>query len=166
MSESWNEKWEIQHRLGEGGQGTVDLVVSVEHRTERTKSAREIVESLEFIVPRARSGDETDTLPDAAEQLANAIQNVTRPPLPSELGALKQLHLLTAHAEREQALKRFGAELQALSELRDQPAILKLLDSNQAGVGWSPSITRAEHSVSARERSSATRSEPFAHLNQ
>src|SRR4051812_12617000 len=118
MSESWNEKWEIQERLGEGGQGTVDLVVSAEHKRERTRAAREIVSGVDFIAPHlARSSEDANALTVVAETLADAIQRVTRPPLPGELGALKQLHLPKAAAEREQAMNRFAAELRVLGEL-------------------------------------------------
>lgn len=126
----WRKRWQIVRRLGAGGQGTVDLVVSASRAGERNKASHAVIRGIEFISPHARDQADQARMPEMAEKLARDIQTITREPLPSELGALKQLHLPDDPTERAQAQERFLGELKILIDLRDRPAILKVLDSS------------------------------------
>ena len=130
----WQKRWEIVSHLGEGGQGTVDLVVNAARAGERNKASHAVVAGIEFITPHSRDQADQARLPERAEKLARDIQTITRAPLPSELGALKQLHMPEDAQERSQAQARFAAELQIVSQLKDKPAILKVLDSSPQGI--------------------------------
>lgn len=132
---TWNQRWGIIRRLGEGGQGTVDLVVTNTRRAERDAAMREIVEGINFITPQARTESDANKIPAVAEQFAAAVEKVNRPHRQDELGALKQLHVPNEKDERAQAMARFSAELRALRELRDETAVLRLLDSDETE-GW------------------------------
>jgi serine/threonine protein kinase len=107
------------------------------------------VAGIEFITPHARDQAHQARLPEMAEKLARDIQTITRAPLPSELGALKQLHMPEDAQERSQAQARFAAELQISSQLKDKPAILKVLDSSPQGhwmvTEYHPGGTLADH---------------------
>jgi len=113
----------------------VDLVVTAARRAERQAAVREIVESIGFITPHARDQNDANQVPAVAEHCAAAIEKINRPDLPTELGALKQLHVPEGATGREQAMGRFSAELGALRELQGAAAVLRLLEGNEVE-GW------------------------------
>jgi serine/threonine protein kinase len=128
---SWEKNWTVLRRLGEGGQGTVDLVVSAARHDERKIASAQLLGLIKTLTQVAVTKETQEEFLANGITLAGLVDRVNRKDLSTELGALKQLHLPKDEVERTQAMKRFSSEIRALKELQGNPGVLKLLDSSE-----------------------------------
>lgn len=111
-------KWQIQHELGKGGQGTVYLVKPTD--TSRDEVATRL---FELIFAAAHNSDRSSAklLYDLIAGVVDNAQNPT-------FGALKVLHAFQDPADEEKAIGRLKSELDTLASI-SHPALIRVLDA-------------------------------------
>jgi serine/threonine protein kinase len=122
--------WEIVRPLGEGGQGNVFLVRSPVRAIAR-QAANTIIQS-RIVRLNGIGKDSRHEL--AAQELADAIANYSRPDVPDELGALKQFKMPQG-AEAMGAIQRLKNEIQALRLVEGDAAALRVFEFDE-GECW------------------------------
>jgi serine/threonine protein kinase len=121
--ESRKSDWErvSPTKLGEGEQSEVYLV----RTPERTKQRARSLTTINSHVPTAISFTTAEEKTSVNTQFAEAIQDYTRPDLPTELGAMKEFKL---RDDEEQSLRRLQQEIEVLQQNR--AGLPKLLGAN------------------------------------
>jgi serine/threonine protein kinase len=124
--ESWKSKWEVVERIGEGGQGTVDLV--------RRRSNIDTNGDL-YLTLRRTLQDLTSTVfatpPDhdkVSRELVDTLKSLTS--RESELGALKRLKNPETARDPKHAKLRQRREIDALLQQK-HPHLLRLLEVDE-----------------------------------
>ncbi len=111
--------------LGRGGQGTVYLVRSPERVQQRRRAAEELRKQLSEATAKIQHRDVDFS------RFAQTITSLGATDPSTSLGALKHFNIKSGdQQEDEQAIGRLKAEVQALSALRNNRSVLKLLHAN------------------------------------
>lgn len=119
-----HERWEIIERLGEGGQGTVDLA-----RDTTKVESQEILRDRIILAFRnlSASGDPHGRKGKEAEKLIDTIASIQSRDQPSNLGALKVLHSSEKARDPVSAEERIKREMEVMSRF-EHTSLLKILD--------------------------------------
>ncbi len=116
--------WEIIKSLGEGGQGEVFLVRSPQRVSERREANTVVKTTVVRLNGIGRDAHDHDL---AAQRLADAVLTYSRPETRNELGALKQ-YKMPEGEEGKKVDARFINEVQALWNLKEDPAVLQVVE--------------------------------------
>lgn len=119
--ESHKSEWErvSPTKLGEGGQSEVYLVRTPQRTKQRARSFDRINS---YAIPNTQTEEMRSKI---NREYLEAIQDYTRPDLPTELGAMKEFKL---RDDEEQSLRRLQQEIEVLQENR--PGLPRLLGAN------------------------------------
>jgi len=117
-------RWESSKELGVGGQGSAYLAFDAEARTDALAHLRAV------LVEAGVTGS-----PDlAAELLLDFLRRDVSPTPDNELAVVKS-YKIPSGPKGDQARERFRIEVAALEDLRGNPAVLQLIETN-ADDGW------------------------------
>lgn len=117
--------WEIVGSLGEGGQG---IVYKVRPQSRSQLIDDSFKELQEFIIECGGPAGAMLTKPKS-QKIAAALQRLTEPDPPAELGALKQFKIPPSSRDEANALQRLEREVEALRAIR-HPGVLRLIDAD------------------------------------
>jgi serine/threonine protein kinase len=122
--------WEpIEPALGRGGQGTVYKARGPQRAAAITDARRNLLQAIKTIPNIEKTSPRPD--PEALlNTFVSAASELSRPDLPTELGALKIFDIPSdGSAEAQTAAKRLEREVEALRSV-PHPGILRLIDAN------------------------------------
>lgn len=116
--------WSIVRKLGEGGQGTVSLVVSPNRTLTKSFARDQVLQALNLAGTVVKSAEDREKM---VEQLVLGLRDYARDDAADELGALKQYKI--NDTDGPQARQRFAREVEALKAI-SHPNLLQLLTAN------------------------------------